>query len=95
LSIVISVAVFDGVTCSPKDYCTPSPCKNGGVCQADNAVGFKCACPGGYTGSLCQHSKDECNVNPCKNNGTCVDKHLDYECKCQTGFSGKFSDDLS
>ena len=31
----------------------PSQCKNGGTCDNDNAGGFVCECPNGYTGQAC------------------------------------------
>ena len=32
--------------------------------------------------------RDECANKPCKN-GTCIDKIASYQCKCNTGYTGK------
>ena len=34
-------------------------------------------------------SVDRCSSNPCKHGGTCSVTSSGYECKCQSGYSGK------
>lgn len=38
----------------PLDQCDPTPCLNGGVCDAGVDGGFVCLCPEPYTGKKCQ-----------------------------------------
>ncbi|XP_064201046.1 hepatocyte growth factor activator [Anguilla rostrata] len=40
------------------DSCAESPCQNGGLCSnVPHSRSFECACPEGYTGTLCTESK--------------------------------------
>ena len=41
--------------------CSPSPCKNGGMCTlADVMGGYKCTCSLGYAGVKCTIDVNEC-----------------------------------
>ena len=31
---------------------------------------------------------DECESNPCENDGTCIDMEGEYECECESGYTG-------
>jgi hypothetical protein len=75
-------------TCTPNvsDHCDPSPCQNGGSCTND-AAGYTCACPAGYTGTNCENEIDECQSNPCVN-GQCMDAINAYACECAPGWTG-------
>ena len=84
--------MFKGKQCISQSYCNfyTNPCKNSGSCINQNQYpGFRCQCPSGYTGSLCQHNIDNCKPNPCVNGGVCKDKLNGYDCDCPAGFSGK------
>lgn len=59
------------------------PCQNGATCTG-NVTQFKCECPAGFTGSLCQHSHHDCKSSPCVS-GICVDEEDGYKCFCQPG----------
>lgn len=40
-------------SCRPSP-CTPSSCRNGGVCQPSSAHSFSCSCQDGFRGQRCQ-----------------------------------------
>ena len=69
--------------------CQSNPCQNSGVCR-ENApgLGFRCFCPQGFTGALCQMELNECASQPCQNGATCEDRVNAYMCVCATGFVG-------
>ncbi|XP_072021347.1 uncharacterized protein [Amphiura filiformis] len=70
------------------DFCTPSPCLNGGVC-VNGANTFICQCPTGFTGTRCETTVNNCDpVNPCQNGGLCITQIGSYACVCLTGFVG-------
>ncbi|KAK7080255.1 DNA repair protein Rad9,Rhp9, partial [Halocaridina rubra] len=84
--------IDSGPLCNRPEY----QCQNGGLCQEDHLGNITfCACPIGFTGSVCQVHIDDafCNnaSNPCQNNALCtVTSFADtYECQCQPGFSGE------
>nr|CAD2177375.1 unnamed protein product [Meloidogyne enterolobii] len=76
--------------------CLDLPCQNGGSCidYSSNTVhnnSFKCICPEGWTGPLCEVPWGYCSENPCQNGGTCVTDNLNekgYVCFCKPGWSG-------
>lgn len=56
--------------------CGSHPCEHGGLCVpsgAGDGGGFKCLCPPGFGGALCQLDHDECASYPCQHGGTCVE----------------------
>lgn len=69
-------------------------CQNGGLCknlpshESSELVGFKCECPKGFTGYLCEVI-DRCQLNPCQNGGKCQNFGSGgYICDCPKDFSG-------
>jgi hypothetical protein len=51
-----------GKDCSTDiDECASVPCKNGATC-IDDIAAFKCVCPPGLTGTLCEIDIDDCEV---------------------------------
>lgn len=72
-----------------QDDCVGVRCLNGGTCR-DGVRDYKCQCPPGYSGKLCQDRVDLCRGFPCANGGTCADADgLDFKCTCAPGFTGK------
>uniref|UniRef100_A0AAX7VFF1 Delta-like protein n=1 Tax=Astatotilapia calliptera TaxID=8154 RepID=A0AAX7VFF1_ASTCA len=90
---------FTGTYCHENiNDCASSPCKNGGTC-IDEINSFKCFCPDGWEGSLCDVGEcllsdsfpdvNECSRNPCQNGGQCVDLLNDFYCNCVDNWKGK------
>uniref|UniRef100_A0A8C5HHB5 Neurogenic locus notch homolog protein 1 n=1 Tax=Gouania willdenowi TaxID=441366 RepID=A0A8C5HHB5_GOUWI len=70
------------------NICVNSPCRNGGTCELESLHTYKCRCPPGWSGKLCDQA-NPCASNPCSNGGQCsaIDSH--YICTCTPFFSGK------
>lgn len=97
---ILSIFLFSctsryvGEFCEFTNPCLTAPrCQNGGTCKAvirDGQSTFECACPLGYSASLCEISEvTACSSSPCQNRGECVLKSLDtFECRCHEGFTG-------
>ena len=49
------------------------PCQNDGICH-DMIYSFRCSCPKGTTGMLCEINEPDCFDSACHHGGTCVDK---------------------
>jgi len=70
--------------------CVSNPCTNGGTCVDITDIDYKCSCPFGYTGKVCQY-KTACNPNPCMNGGTCHEKDGKFiSCSCLPKFKPPF-----
>ena len=67
--------------------CDENPCLNGGTCNLQ-PDGFRCSCPAGYEGQLCETDVNDCEPNPCKNGGFCTDRVANYQCECAAGYTG-------
>jgi hypothetical protein len=72
---------------TPDDHCAPNPCRNGGSC-ANDAQGYTCSCPAGYSGVNCESLVDRCASHPCQNGGACSSGASSFTCACADGFSG-------
>ncbi|XP_054610682.1 protocadherin Fat 3 isoform X3 [Dunckerocampus dactyliophorus] len=72
--------------------CNPSPCQNGGDCQALGS-GFVCGCPPGLGGLICDEDVDECEQAECYNGGECVNTLGSFYCNCTPGFEGRLCSD--
>ena len=54
--------------------CAREPCADGATCMND-ATGFTCLCPDGYTSTLCNETINFCLSNPCFNGGRSESYH--------------------
>ncbi|XP_033117558.1 fibropellin-1-like [Anneissia japonica] len=65
-------------------------CVNNGRCMNDGDDNWKCLCPLGFSGVLCEDNI--CAPNPCANAGTCMpisSGGIDgYMCHCKAGYGG-------
>ncbi|XP_061425508.1 protein delta homolog 2-like isoform X2 [Lethenteron reissneri] len=68
--------------------CDSQPCQRGARCVEISQDDFRCNCPRGYTGKVCEIDIDECSPNPCQNGGRCIDGSASYTCDCAQGFTG-------
>uniref|UniRef100_A0A8C0VJC2 EGF-like domain-containing protein n=1 Tax=Cyanistes caeruleus TaxID=156563 RepID=A0A8C0VJC2_CYACU len=87
------VAGYQGVNCEYEvDECQFQPCQNGGTC-IDLVNRFKCSCPPGTRGRLCEENVDDCAAESgaprCFNGGQCIDQVGGYSCLCPQGFAGE------
>jgi len=56
--------------------CRSQPCHNDGAC-VDLPGNFRCDCPRGFTGLLCEADLNECATAPCVNYGLCVNEVIE------------------
>lgn len=88
-------ADYAGAQCQFPNPCSPSPCRNGGVCRPrtqGNDVDFTCDCTLGFSGPLCLTPVNHaCMSSPCRNGGSCSLLTLStYSCRCPPGWTGTY-----
>lgn len=81
LLVCASFVIVTYTACKKKDSCEGVVCQNGGTCGDGG-----CACPVGYTGTLCETKVDPCKDINCQNGGTCIDG----KCNCPDGYTGTY-----
>lgn len=86
-------ADYAGAQCQFPNPCSPSPCRNGGMCRPrtqGNDVEFTCDCTLGFSGPLCLTPVNHaCMSSPCRNGGSCSLLTLStYSCRCPPGWTG-------
>ena len=65
-------------------------CKNNGTCF-DLVHDYRCQCPPGFTGRICQYDLRQCNETLCRNFGTCYLSFDGYaRCHCNQIYTGVF-----
>ena len=62
----------------------PIECENNGQCL-DLIDDYKCVCPHGTSGLLCEENFNDCLEGVCHHGGTCVDQVGGYQCVCPQG----------
>lgn len=77
---------MSGKRCDFGRFCSPNPCRNGGVCEeGDN--GPLCMCRG-YMGPTCEIDVDECEKQPCGSGATCINEAGSFRCICPPDLTG-------
>ncbi|XP_052890694.1 fat-like cadherin-related tumor suppressor homolog [Anopheles moucheti] len=79
-------ARMTGKRCDYGRFCTPNPCRNGGVCE-EGDDGPTCMCHG-YSGTFCETDIDECVRQPCGNGATCINESGSFRCICPPEMTG-------
>lgn len=77
---------LSGKRCEYGKFCSPNPCKNGGVCEEGDGVPH-CMCRG-FTGSMCEIDVDECKNHPCGRGATCINEAGSFRCICPSYLTG-------
>ncbi|XP_066022877.1 uromodulin-like [Pocillopora verrucosa] len=67
-----------------------SQCQNNATCLAGFTLkGYRCMCPPGFEGELCERDVDECKGNDsCHENANCSNTIGSHICDCQPGYTG-------
>ncbi|XP_061386506.1 fat-like cadherin-related tumor suppressor homolog, partial [Musca vetustissima] len=77
---------LSGKRCEYGRFCTPNPCKNGGMCEEGDGVPH-CMCRG-FTGPTCEIDVDECENQPCGSGATCINEAGSFRCICPSYLTG-------
>lgn len=77
-----------GKRCEYGKYCTPNPCKHGGVCE-EGDEGPLCKCRS-FTGEFCEFDLNECESSPCQNSGSCINDFGSFHCVCPPNVTGPY-----
>ncbi|XP_076257504.1 FAT atypical cadherin kugelei isoform X3 [Rhynchophorus ferrugineus] len=79
---------LSGKRCEYGRYCSPNPCKHGGVCE-EGDDGPLCKCRS-FSGDFCEYDLNECESNPCQNGGTCINEIGSFHCLCPAEVTGPY-----
>lgn len=82
----ICPAHLSGKRCEYGKFCSPNPCKNGGICEEGDGIPH-CMCRG-FTGTMCEIDVDECENQPCGNGATCINEAGSFRCICPSYLTG-------
>lgn len=77
---------MSGKRCDFGRFCSPNPCRNGGVCEEGDSSPL-CMCRG-YKGLTCETDVDECENQPCGNGATCINEAGSFRCICPPDLTG-------
>ncbi|XP_044259257.1 fat-like cadherin-related tumor suppressor homolog isoform X5 [Tribolium madens] len=79
---------LSGKRCEYGKYCSPNPCKHGGVCEeGDDRALCKCRA---FVGDFCEFDLNECESSPCQNGGTCFNDVGSFHCICPQNTTGPY-----
>jgi protocadherin Fat 1/2/3 len=79
---------LSGKRCEYGQYCSPNPCKHGGVCEeGDDRPLCKCR---SFFGEFCEYDINECESSPCQNGGTCFNDIGSFRCVCPQNTTGPY-----
>jgi hypothetical protein len=93
---------FAGRYCNETlDHCINNECKSGkcvvdeltdsgeGEEEAGKRRKYRCECPAGYTGELCETRMSQCEPGTCENGAECLDiQSGSFKCICKSGYTG-------
>nr|XP_023018375.1 fat-like cadherin-related tumor suppressor homolog [Leptinotarsa decemlineata] len=79
---------LSGKRCEYGRYCSPNPCKHGGVCE-EGDDGPLCKCRS-FFGEYCEYDLNECDSSPCQNGGTCLNEFGSFQCVCPPNVTGTY-----
>lgn len=77
---------ISGRRCEFGRFCSPNPCRNGGVCE-EGDIGPICMCRG-FAGPTCEIDVNECENQPCGNGATCINEAGSFRCICPPDLTG-------
>ncbi|KNC25725.1 putative Fat-like cadherin-related tumor suppressor [Lucilia cuprina] len=77
---------LSGRRCEYGKFCSPNPCKNGGICEEGDGIPH-CMCRG-FTGTMCENDVDECENHPCGSGATCINEAGSFRCICPSYLTG-------
>ncbi|XP_065362033.1 fat-like cadherin-related tumor suppressor homolog [Calliphora vicina] len=77
---------LSGRRCEYGKFCSPNPCKNGGICEEGDGIPH-CMCRG-FTGTVCEIDVDECENHPCGSGATCINEAGSFRCICPSYLTG-------
>ncbi|KAJ8970951.1 hypothetical protein NQ317_014059 [Molorchus minor] len=83
---------LSGKRCEYGRYCSPNPCKHGGVCE-EGDDGPLCKCRS-FAGEFCEYDLNECESSPCQNGGTCINEIGSFHCICPSNVTGPYCANL-
>ncbi|KAL4235869.1 hypothetical protein ACF0H5_004257 [Mactra antiquata] len=80
----------------PADSVCYGTCNPNIACEGATGVAFCHGCVAGWTGTQCLEDVDECadDIPACLNDGICKNSMGDFDCICQSGWTGKQCDCL-
>ncbi|XP_015840545.1 fat-like cadherin-related tumor suppressor homolog isoform X4 [Tribolium castaneum] len=79
---------LSGKRCEYGKYCSPNPCKHGGVCEeGDDRALCKCRA---FVGDYCEFDLNECESSPCQNGGSCFNDVGSFHCVCPQNTTGPY-----
>lgn len=77
-----------GKRCEYGRFCSPNPCKHGGVCEeGDDRPLCKCR---SFSGEFCEYDLNECESSPCQSGSSCINEIGSFHCVCLPNTTGTY-----